>query len=145
MIEGPTRQPGHSADVDPAVLELIRRALVSAVEGPDATGTLAQVEGVEVAGKTATSQVVGLNFVKGLKPHEIPLGFRDHALFAAFAPAKEPEIVVVVVAEHAGSGGGVVAAPMAQKVLARFFEKKALSQGGANLPDRGSESERRGE
>ena len=61
----------------------------------------------------------------GLKPHEIPLGFRDHALFAAYAPAQEPEIVVVAVAEHAGSGGGVVAAPMAQKVLARYFEKKA--------------------
>ena len=145
VIEGPTRRSVHGADVDPAVLEPVRRALVSAVEGPDATGTLAQVEGVEVAGKTATSQVVGLNFVKGLKPHEIPVGFRDHALFAAFAPAKEPEIVVVVVAEHAGSGGGVVAAPMAQKVLARFFEKKALSQGGANLPGHASESESRRE
>ena len=59
VMEGPTRQPDHIADVDPAILELIRRALVSAVEGPEATGALAQVEGVEVAGKTATSQVVG--------------------------------------------------------------------------------------
>ena len=113
------------AEIDPAVFEIIQEALVSAVEGPEATGSLAQVRGVRVAGKTATSQVVGLDLVKGLKPHEIPLRFRDHALFAAYAPADEPEIVVVAVAEHAGAGGGVVAAPMAQKVLARYFEKKA--------------------
>ena len=113
------------AGIDPAVFEIIQEALVSAVEGPEATGSLAQVGGVRVAGKTATSQVVGLDLVKGLKPHEIPLRFRDHALFAAYAPADEPEIVVVAVAEHAGAGGGVVAAPMAQKVLARYFEKKA--------------------
>jgi penicillin-binding protein 2 len=113
------------AGIDPAVFDIIQEALVSAVEGPEATGSLAQVEGVRVAGKTATSQVVGLDLVKGLEPHEIPLRFRDHALFAAYAPADEPEIVVVAVAEHAGAGGGVVAAPMAQKVLARYFEKKA--------------------
>ena len=35
--------------------------------------------------------------------------------------------VVVVVVEHAGAGGGQVAAPMAQKVLARYFEKNPAS------------------
>jgi hypothetical protein len=44
-------------------------------------------------------------------------------LFAAFAPALEPEIVVVALVEHAGAGGGKVAAPIVQKVLARYFEK----------------------
>ena len=49
----------------------------------------------------------------------------DHALFAAYAPATEPEIAIAVVVEHAGQGGGRVAAPIAQQVLARFFEKRA--------------------
>ena len=128
--------PEWNAKIDPAVFKVIQEALVSAVEGPEATGALAQVEGIRVAGKTATSQVVGLDLVKGLEPHEIPLGFRDHALFAAYAPAEDPEIVVVAVAEHAGAGGGVVAAPMAQKVLARYFEKKAsLSAGNSREED----------
>ena len=61
--------------------------------------------------------------VEGLAKDEIPLRFRDHALFVAFAPAEEPEIVVAVLVEH-GQSGGRVAAPIAQKVLARYFEKK---------------------
>jgi hypothetical protein len=50
--------------------------------------------------------------------------YRDHAIFAAFAPVESPEIVVVAVVEHAGGGGGAVAAPMAQKVLAEYFRKQ---------------------
>ena len=135
-VSEPVLHPEWTAEIDPAVFKVIQDALVSAVEGPEATGALAQVEGIRVAGKTATSQVVGLDLVKGLEPHEIPLGFRDHALFAAYAPAEDPEIVVVAVAEHAGAGGGVVAAPMAQKVLARYFEKKAsLSAGNSREED----------
>ena len=41
----------------------------------------------------------------------------------AFAPALAPEIAVVALVEHAGAGGGTVAAPIVQKVLARYFEK----------------------
>ena len=62
--------------------------------------------------------------MKELEPEEIPIRYRDHALFAAFAPVASPEIVVVAVAEHAGGGGGAVAAPMVQKVMARYFEKQ---------------------
>jgi penicillin-binding protein 2 len=76
-----------------------------------------------VAGKTGTTQVVRLDLVKDLEPEEIPLRYRDHAVFAAYAPALEPEITVAVIVEHAGASGGSVAAPIAQKVLARYFEK----------------------
>jgi len=47
--------------------------------------------------------------------------YRDHAWFAAFAPADAPEIAVVVLVEH-GGGGGAVAAPIAGKVIAAWFE-----------------------
>jgi penicillin-binding protein 2 len=50
---------------------------------------------------------------------------QDHAWFAAFAPAKAPEVVVVVIVERGGKGGQV-AAPIARKILnAIFFEKIA--------------------
>jgi len=127
------------AGVDPEVLALVRQGLVAVVEGTPGrpatdsgpatprihgTGARARVPGVEVAGKTGTSQVVRLDLVKDLEDDEIPVRYRDHALFAAFAPAEAPEIAIAVVVEHAGKGGGAAAAPIAQKVLARYFEKK---------------------
>ena len=79
--------------------------------------------GIQVGGKTGTTQVVSLKVVEGMEKEDIPIRYRDHALFVAFAPAEAPEIVVSVLIEHGSSGGGV-AAPAAQKVLARYFEKK---------------------
>jgi len=93
------------------------------VEGERGTGARARVKGVEVAGKTGTTQVVSLDLIKDMEPEEVPIRYRDHALFVAFAPADDPEITVAVLVEHAGKGGGTVAAPIAQRVLARYFEK----------------------
>lgn len=105
------------------ILDLVIRGLQRVVMGPAGTGQRARVPGITVAGKTGTTQVVSLDLIEGLEPEEVPLKYRDHALFAAFAPVESPEIVVVAVAEHAG-GGGLVAAPMVQKVLAEYFRKK---------------------
>lgn len=127
------------ADIDPAWLEQVREGLVAVVEGTPGTpatdfspgrprvhgtGSRARVPGLSVAGKTGTSQVVRLDVVKDLEDDEVPVRYRDHALFAAFAPTENPEIAVAVVVEHAGKGGGAVAAPIAQKVIARWYEKK---------------------
>jgi penicillin-binding protein 2 len=110
--------------IAPAILEMVTRGLERVVMDPQGTGRRARVPGISVAGKSGTTQVVSLDLVEGLEPEEIPIRYRDHALFAAFAPVESPEIVVVAVAEHAGGGGGAVAAPMVQKVMAAYFEKK---------------------
>lgn len=120
------KPPGEavSAEIDPGILEIIRQGLSAVVNEPNGTGRRARVAGIEVAGKTGTSQVVRLSLIEDMEDDEIPIRFRDHALFGAFAPAESPEIAVGVVVEHAGGGGGKVAAPIAQKVLARYFEKR---------------------
>jgi penicillin-binding protein 2 len=105
------------------ILEMVKKGLTSVVMEPGGTGRRARVSGINVAGKSGTTQVVSLDFVEGLEPEEIPIRYRDHALFVAFAPVESPEIVVAVIVEHAGGGGGAVAAPMVQKVLAKYFEK----------------------
>jgi membrane peptidoglycan carboxypeptidase len=75
---------------------------------------------VRVAGKTGTSQVVGLEHTDGLDEHEVMLRHRDHAWFVGYAPAEAPEVVVAAIVEHGGHGGSA-AAPVVQKVLAAYF------------------------
>jgi penicillin-binding protein 2 len=109
--------------ISPEHLALVRRGLAAAVEEPGGTGRRARVPGVRVAGKTGTAQVVRLEHTEGLEEEEIPIRYRDHGWFGAFAPADAPEIAVGVFVEH-GLHGASAAAPVAQRILARYFEKK---------------------
>jgi penicillin-binding protein 2 len=124
LLEIVTPEERARVPVSREILEVVRDGLIAVVEEERGTGARARVPGVRVAGKTGTTQVVSLDLVKDMEPEEIPIRYRDHALFAAFAPAEAPEIVVVALVEHAGAGGGSVAAPIVQKVLARYFEKR---------------------
>ena len=49
---------------------------------------------------------------------------RDHAWFAAYSPAKAPEIAVVVLVEHGGSGP-TVAAPIAMQIVKEYHRLAA--------------------
>ncbi len=70
----------------------------------------------KMAGKTGTAQVFGIAQDAEYDEATIAKKLRDHALFIAFAPYKDPEIVVAVIAEN-GSHGSSVAAPIARKVI----------------------------
>jgi penicillin-binding protein 2 len=109
-------------------LALVRDALEAVVGEPHGTGGRARIPGVRVAGKTGTAQVVHLQHTEDLEDDEIPIRYRDHAWFVAFAPVEAPEIVVSVLVEH-GGGGGANAAPVAQKVLAAYFDKQRARSG----------------
>jgi penicillin-binding protein 2 len=122
-VARPAPEVVSRVDVAPEHLARVRRGLSAVVNAPTGTGRRGRVEGLEVAGKTGTAQVVRLEHTEGLEGDAIPRKYRDHAWFAAFAPAEDAEIVVVVLVEH-GGGGGSNAAPVAQKVLSRWFEKR---------------------
>ena len=90
----------------------------------DASSGQVRIDGADVCGKTGTSQVVGLpQDEQARRRKKIAAFHKDHALFACYAPARHPEIVVSVVAEHAG-GGGAVAAPIARRILKAYFDGK---------------------
>ncbi|MHB8790831.1 MAG: penicillin-binding protein 2 [Desulfobulbaceae bacterium] len=108
-------------------MKLIRAALVEAVNGPRGTGKPAKLNGITVAGKTGTGQVVKLKQYEHLKEEDIPYKYRDHAWFTCFAPAENPEIAVTVLVEH-GLHGSSGAAPIARAVLEAYF-KDRLAQG----------------
>ncbi len=136
VVEAGTPKPLGRLPVAPEHLEVIRAGLEAVVAEPRGTGGRARVPGVRVAGKTGTSQVVRMKQTEDLEEDEIPIKFRDHAWFVAFAPVEAPEIVVSVLVEHGGHGGSA-AAPIAQRVLARYFEKQR-EQGGEALAARGA-------
>ena len=117
LVEGETVR--QYAGFDPAHLALIRQAL-SAVVNEGGTGGAAAVEGLEVAGKTATVQVV--EQVTWIDASDLPYERRDHAWFASFAPAEDAELVVVAFVEHGGHGSQA-AAPVAKLVYEIYYNQ----------------------
>ena len=84
----------------------------------EGTGRAAMVPGMDICGKTGTVQVVGRENRQSAKSNT-----ENHSWFAGFAGRDNPEIVVVVFAEHGGSGGAV-AAPIAGKIFKAYNDKK---------------------
>jgi len=86
-----------SAESADALADMMQRVV------DEGTGTNAQIEGVEVAGKTGTAEVLG--------------GTANQASFIAFAPVDEPEVAIAVTIEETQGFGGDEAAPIAQQVM----------------------------
>ncbi len=107
----------------PKEIKLIHQGLVAAVHGKHGTATNAQIEGITVAGKTGTAQVVRLEQFGETEEEDIPYKYRDHAWFTCYAPAEKPEIAVTVLTEHGGHGGSA-AAPIAKAILEEYFKKQ---------------------
>jgi penicillin-binding protein 2 len=110
-----------NVELSPVVWNYLRSALIGVVND-GGTGAAARLPGVLVAGKTGTAQSIAKS--------DATRG-QDHAWFASFAPADDPQVVVVVLVERGGKGGQV-AAPIARQIYqAIFLEKVAMvSLGG---------------
>ena len=80
------------------------------------------------AGKTGTSQVKKMTEQDrelDLKTFEIPYEERDHALFIAFGPYKNPRYALSIIIEHGGSGG-TVAAPLAKELFKMIVDRHEI-------------------
>jgi penicillin-binding protein 2 len=103
--------------VSEETLELIREALRGVVDDPRGTGKAARIRGIPVCGKTGTAQVVKLALSEEIENEEdIPIQYRDHAWFVAYAPQENPSIAVAVLVQHGGHGGSA-AAPIAREII----------------------------
>ena len=71
-----------------------------------------EISGITVAGKTGTSE------------NEYTDSYNmQHTWFVSFAPAYNPEIVVVVMMEYSGGSGGGNCAPIAKDVIKKYLKK----------------------
>lgn len=101
--------------------DIVHKGMIGVVHGKKGTARAIKSDKYLTAGKSGTSQVYGKKeedvYNKNL---ETPLHLRNHALFVAFAPADNPQIAVVVVAEH-GASGSKTAAPIAGIIIEKYM------------------------
>jgi penicillin-binding protein 2 len=115
-----------SLGISPKDLRLVIEGMTAVVneQGGTAYGARIREAGLEMGGKSGTSQVRRISPAErehGLrKIKDVPWKERDHALFIAFAPISAPRYVCAVVVEHGGEsagGGSAVAAPICRDLL----------------------------
>ena len=82
----------------------------------------------QFAGKTGTAQVKRITEKDrelDLKTSEIPYEERDHALYVAFGPYRNPRYATSILIEHGGSGG-TVAAPLAKILFKKIIDRHEI-------------------
>ncbi len=84
----------------------------------------------QFAGKTGTSQVKKIterDRELDLKTFEIPYEERDHALYVAYGPYRNPRYALSIIVEHGGNGS-TTAAPMAKKLFKLIIDRHELRE-----------------
>ena len=84
----------------------------------------------QFAGKTGTAQVKKIterDRELDLKTFEIPYEERDHALYIAYGPYKNPRYALSILVEHGGNGS-TTAAPMAKKLFKLIIDRHSLRE-----------------
>ena len=113
----PPQTVGEPLQFNVAHWDTIIAAMRDVVHGVHGTArSLNRNLAYEIAGKTGTSQVIGIGQDEEYDEETVLKKHRDHALFIAFAPVQAPRIAVAVIFENGGSGGAV-AAPIAAEII----------------------------
>ena len=118
--------------VDPKNIKIIQDAIYSSTNEVMGTSYSSRFNDLKYrfAGKTGTAQVKRITEEErelDLKTSEIPYEQRDHALYVAYGPTKNPRYAVSIVIEHGGSGGSV-AAPIAKKLFKLVIDRHQLRE-----------------
>ncbi|MDA7565104.1 penicillin-binding protein 2 [Candidatus Pelagibacter sp.] len=113
-------------------IELVREAMFASTNEVRGTSYSSRIEDpkYQFAGKTGTSQVKRITKADrelDLKTFDIPYNERDHALYIAFGPYKNPRYALSIVIEHGGSGSST-AAPIAKKLFKLIIDRHELRE-----------------
>jgi len=120
-LEPAPAPPARDTPLDPRHWAILNEGLAEVVlSGTASTNPFVREIAREIpfSGKTGTAQVA--TFVDKAHYARQAKKFKDHALFAGFAPREHPQIAFAVVVENAGFGS-TAAAPIAAKLVKYWF------------------------
>lgn len=126
-------QEPRDTGLDPRIWATLDEGLYQVVQ--NGTARASKIPGLDIAGKTGTSQVT--SFIDRSHYSTLAKHLRDNALFAGYAPRENPQVAFAVVVENAGFGASS-AAPIAKKLCEYWFlerPKKPLPPPGGKLFD----------
>jgi penicillin-binding protein 2 len=111
-------------------MKLVQDAMFSSTNEVRGTSYKSRIDDpkYQFAGKTGTAQVKRITKQDrelDLDTSQIPYEERDHALYIAFGPYKNPRYAVSIVIEHGGSGGAI-AAPLAKQLFKKIIDRHEI-------------------
>jgi penicillin-binding protein 2 len=117
-------------------IEIVQKAMFASTNEVRGTSYKSRIEDpkYQFAGKTGTAQVKRIterDRELDLKTIDIPYDERDHALYVAFGPYKNPRYSVSIVIEHGGSGSAA-AAPIAKKLFKLIIDRHKVRDSSRN-------------
>ena len=113
---------------DSASWDLVLDGLHNTVQKVGATGyTAFKGSKYDAAGKTGSAQTANIAQDEEYDATKVKESRRDNAMFIAFAPFENPEIVIAVAIENvAEGGGGANAAPVARQIMDQYFGDREI-------------------
>ena len=111
-------------------IKIVQEAMFSSTNEVRGTSYRSRIDDpkYQFAGKTGTAQVKRITKQDrelDLKTLEIPYEERDHALYVAYGPYRDPRYAVSILVEHGGSGSSV-AAPIAKKLFKKIIDRHQI-------------------
>ena len=120
-------------------IKIIQEAMFSSTNEVMGTSYRSRIDDpkYQFAGKTGTAQVKRISKRErelDLELDQIPYKDRDHALFVAYGPYKNPRYALSIIVEHGGSGSKA-AAPMAKKLFKLIIDRDELREKQSNFEE----------
>jgi peptidoglycan glycosyltransferase len=128
IIDRPSPR-AHEESLDPETANTLQRMMVGVVE--EGTATSAQLQGVQVAGKTGTAEVDTRTSGGSVRA--------PHSWFITSAPAGDPQVAVAVLIENGGDGEKA-ALPVARQIIEAYLGREGEARqdrpgGRRSLPE----------
>ena len=133
----------HSPNIklfdNPKNIKIVQEAMFSSTNEIYGTSYKSRIDDpkYQFAGKTGTAQVKRISKRErelDLKLEQIPYKDRDHALYVAYGPYKNPRYALSIIVEHGGSGS-TTAAPMAKELFKLIIDRDELRIKQSNLKE----------
>lgn len=107
--------PGENLGYKQEHMEVVRRGMVGVTQEGTSRRVFAGAPYIS-GGKTGTAQAITIGQKGRYNAAKLAEYQRDHSLYLGFAPADNPQIVVIAIVENAGFGAAA-AAPLVRRVM----------------------------